>query len=421
MEKLFLYFLFFSINLPPFYFISKTLTINRIILIFVFSYLIKKTINVVLNKKIKPTLTTFPKTVVFFLLIFIIQSLSILSASNVKQFINKYEISVFFIALVFVFSRIFKKEKINFFITLIIISFIPLLIFETFLFFFPNLIKQVILPFLHPTASSLITYNIERGRNFVESFNFFLIPLLIYKVYTENKLFKLLLLSFLIYLILFLSIVSNFRLYLLLVIINLLISSVYFKKSTAVRISFFLTIIVFATLMSGVRIFSKSNIIDRFLLENQTDIKTLSGRINFWKKSIEIGLSHPLLGVGLGNYPEYFSKEITSLRFSTINKNIMAGIIQVYDDPHNIFMSIFSETGFIGLLVFLMMFSYLIKLDFHFLLFKSSLQNKNLSTIKTSFIISFWSLILYSFINPSNSMRFYFLLIISRIIIDKLS
>jgi len=129
-------------------------------------------------------------------------------------------------------------------------------------------------------------------------------------------------------------------------------------------------------------------------------------------------MSYPLFGVGLGNYSEYFTKEITDLRFSTVNKNITSGSIQVYDDPHNVFFSFFAETGFFGLTTLLIILVFFSKQDLLIFFKKNKSQN---DLLRIAFLLSFWSLILYSLINPANSMRFYFLLATSRIVADKLS
>lgn len=60
---------------------------------------------------------------------------------------------------------------------------------------------------------------------------------------------------------------------------------------------------------------------------------------------------------------------------------------------HNIFGLILSETGFVGLFIFLLIILWFIKQDF--LLFKNN-DNKE----KKALAIAFWCLFLYGFFNP---------------------
>ncbi|MEK4004778.1 O-antigen ligase family protein [Paenibacillus sp. FSL H3-0333] len=67
-------------------------------------------------------------------------------------------------------------------------------------------------------------------------------------------------------------------------------------------------------------------------------------RLGLWRVGLDMTLSNPLFGVGLGNFPIYF--------FDYLKTNLL--IVNPY--THNLFLKVSSETGVIGLLLFLNIF-----------------------------------------------------------------
>jgi O-antigen ligase len=65
---------------------------------------------------------------------------------------------------------------------------------------------------------------------------------------------------------------------------------------------------------------------------------SIQARVSYWRTAFDMGLSHPLLGVGLGNY-ENLARRFQSLPNYT-------------RDPHNIWLKFFAETGLVGLALF---------------------------------------------------------------------
>ena len=63
------------------------------------------------------------------------------------------------------------------------------------------------------------------------------------------------------------------------------------------------------------------------------------GRVGIWKATLKSAIHHPLLGVGVGNFPS-----ILKLNPSAIKAGASA---------HNIYLNFLAETGIFGLLIFL--------------------------------------------------------------------
>jgi len=147
--------------------------------------------------------------------------------------------------------------------------------------------------------------------------------------------------------------------------------------------------------------FLKESFIDRILFaEESRDIKPINFRKNQIFKSLEVGRIS-FLGAGLGNYydnlsnQEKFSNSLLS-SFNPLNQGAQEYV-------HNIFGLIISESGYISLLIFLLILSYFIKTDLKILL-----ENKN-NYKKKLIIISFWSLFSYGLFNPAIPASYQFL------------
>jgi putative inorganic carbon (HCO3(-)) transporter len=75
--------------------------------------------------------------------------------------------------------------------------------------------------------------------------------------------------------------------------------------------------------------------------ESMGDDKTSIQRLNYWKHGWEMMKDHPLLGVGYFNFLPYYDLHY---------RNDM--ILRKAQLPHNIFIQVGTDTGFIGLAVF---------------------------------------------------------------------
>jgi tetratricopeptide (TPR) repeat protein len=98
---------------------------------------------------------------------------------------------------------------------------------------------------------------------------------------------------------------------------------------------------------------SSSTDITQQYLYRLSDSKTLESRILFWKNAMQMSKEHPLLGVGLGNWPIQFPKY-------GLNNFTEYGIVNgenTLQRPHNDFIWILCETGILGLLAYLILFA----------------------------------------------------------------
>ncbi len=93
-------------------------------------------------------------------------------------------------------------------------------------------------------------------------------------------------------------------------------------------------------------------------------------RVSLWKNSVKIIASHPVSGVGLGNW------KIISPAYGIGSASYMSTGVIRFVHPHNDFLFIASELGILGLLVFLVFIGWLF-----FYAFKLSARAENKTTL----------------------------------------
>ncbi len=111
---------------------------------------------------------------------------------------------------------------------------------------------------------------------------------------------------------------------------------VLFHKKSGKKLPFvILTIFVLA----GLLFFLQPQWHERFL--SIFDLQGNMVRINLWNAAYRIFQDHPLIGTGLGNFPAVFP-------------DYMEGPVKnTHPTPHNLFFNILSDTGLVGLAVFI--------------------------------------------------------------------
>jgi len=82
------------------------------------------------------------------------------------------------------------------------------------------------------------------------------------------------------------------------------------------------------------------------LSQYQSD-DTWSGRLSNWQGARKVIASHPILGVGAGNYAEAALDYSESVQAHSVRKEKLSGV------AHNIFLSVASQSGLVGLILFL--------------------------------------------------------------------
>jgi O-antigen ligase len=96
-------------------------------------------------------------------------------------------------------------------------------------------------------------------------------------------------------------------------------------------------------------------------LERQMDLsqlqseETWSGRWSLWQGSLDVIASHPILGVGAGNFSEAAIEYSESVQIHSATSGEVAGL------THNIFLSVASQLGLVGLILYLGILFFLFK------------------------------------------------------------
>jgi len=324
------------------------------------------------------------------------QSLSAITAMNWVSFIELANRFMFGI-IIYVVGCYFLKSKKAIWIMLLSLfaSIVIITIYQFIIFFYPSQFNRYLLPILYEPYLEVIDNYYALNKLFVDIFNPAFGALILFLFYFYRNFVKRIGLIVLFGSLIFFSIVSNFRTHAL-----MLITSVIFElfilfrgrgKIPVVMVLMGIAMISIATF----NLISQTTI-DRLFLPTISDYATLSSRTEMWALSTEMGLSSPLFGVGIGNFYDNFpNKKI--FKNSLIDwKNAEERVVII--DPHNIFFSTFAQTGFLGLFALIFMLFTFIKNDIQF--FKEN------DLMFTTISICFWSLFLYSLLNPAISLQY---------------
>jgi len=219
----------------------------------------------------------------------------------------------------------------------------------------------------------------------------------------------------------FLSVLSNFRTRI--VLITYITSSFayiswkYFKKNklntALIKKGFyvFLSILITAIYLSY-QLFGFT-IIDRLLLKESDSFGSIQYRIQSTKTALMAFTVSPIIGVGLGNYGLYnrYQKQsatITKNQYRSDYNNAMKYT------THNFITQSLAETGITGTILLIGFFLHSFKLDLDSIKRLSYSRNYN----KVPFIISFWSIFIIMFLNPSHTINIIGWLLFTRALID---
>lgn len=412
------YFSLFLIVLPPISLLFGGFslhTLAKFIWLFLF-------INILYRALFKKENIQNNTLLILFSLFFVSQSVSVLSAREPLAFLSAYEDLVFTALFVFLSVNLVKKSGDLYIVTAILLFGAIFSVFvQLFILFLPQVFLSLGNFFLHKGYLDLIALNLERKRVYLETYDEALIPIILYFLFYEpkglagffkrNRRLKRVLLSSIFFLISVLSFASNFRTRFLMFLFglgsSLLIFGSGFKKHWPIVFSLFVLFIFLFRILSQTVGFT---VVDRFLLESKReDVMTVTGRIERWKKAFEIGVSAPLIGVGLGNYYDYLdpSMKKTFSLFKQVNKEFEFAALH----PHNIFFRLFAETGMFGLGTFLILLSYFVVQDIKIIKGKDQLSK--------AFVLSFWTLFVYAIFNPSFTTRFQATFWLLRVLISR--
>lgn len=349
---------------------------------------------------------------IILVLYFLGQSLSVIYSSDILLFWKSYH-NVIINIIIFTLSYfiISSNEKSSKIIDkFILFTGITLIIFELVFFLFSNYLVPLLSFILQKEIMDSYLTNIARGRYTLELNTELFLPFLLAGVFVEGIKTdgrKRILLFLITLILIYSSILSNFRSRVVELIFALLaFSLIYYHQLKKILRSlshrFLLSLFCFGLVtiiyvaVSTSDTLNSFNIVDRFLLQSDKgDLSTVEFRINSAYKSVEMFQSSPVFGIGLGNYVN-FASSTENWGFYLVNQGYEKAYQEaVQSSPHNIFMQTLSETGFVGILTFVLILGFFLKRDFNIL----SRKNKPLGLIG-AYIISSWSIIIYTLFNP---------------------
>jgi O-antigen ligase len=259
--------------------------------------------------------------------------------------------------------------------------------------------------------------NFQRNRVYLEAYDEIFVPFLFYFLMSEKNGKKSLWFLFIFIGITIFSFISNIRIRFLMLIVSL-IASVIFLGRYLKKFLWLLFLVLLMFYFSYLALIKSKGytVLERVLLENKyEDVLTVSTRLERWVKAVEMGLSSPLLGVGLGNYYDNLESSMKRPTYPSllIQKEKEAELGTLH--PHNIFFNALAETGGLGLASLLLLFLYFLVRDIK-IFFKKYKED----LFVRSFIMSFWTLFLAAFFNPSTTVNFYVVFWFLRVAIERL-
>lgn len=344
---------------------------------------------VVKNKNTKPLL-------IFFLIYFAFQTISIVNAFSLGDFVHDYK--NIFIGGMFIFITVFAKENIRNLNSRIVSILLAAGIFNFFyqllIFFLPDLFKTLGGIFVYSGHLSLVFANMQRGRIFIETYDEILIPFIFIFFLKMKKNKRNILFIFLLFMMVILpSFLSDFRTRILMLVFSFSASIIIFQRIKLFRLLIFSFLIVVVYLAYFILNSTYGySFVDRLNFQSQTqDVETIDFRIRNIFYSYELAIKNPLTGVGLGNY--YANLPIQKINFSDPN-NPSSELAIASQNPHNIFAQILSETGFLSIFFYVFMLCYFLISDL------KNIRLKKFNEYSKAFIISFWTLFVYSLFNP---------------------
>jgi len=294
------------------------------------------------------------------------------------------------------------KRNINKIISMILLAGGINIAIEFAIYFFPSLVFTYLQPLIYDKVWQSFIAQYNRQRYFSNFLMEIFIPFILYRLINSYNIRSKFLYSGYLGAVSFFAYASNWRTKLLVLFFSFFSSSYIFIKKKSIIFIFILGLLVILKLSDVVSINTVGfNTLDRIInfdtFRSESKDAVLS-RFAYWKEAYEISLSSPFLGIGLGNYFDHSQIMKTSSIF--------------IDNPHNYFMSVLVDTGFIGLLFFCLLILYFIYFDIQSLRLNQPLQQV--------FIIAFWSLFVFSLLNPQDFFYYYFLFWLFRGVIYKL-
>lgn len=385
------------VRLPPFYIFplvkSAFLTshsLSRVVVVGLFAWLILHRDYIRFNR-------AQVNLIYLFLGYLFIHSISVLGAVNYDAFLLRYK-DVVFPGLFLVASLAYMRSKVNF-ILVMVISLVLNFGYQAIAYLWPSIYSLIGNSLIYEGHREFVAFNLARGRVFIETYDEVVFPFLfvsgfygLIKNKTARKVLPLL--------IIFPTLLSNFRSRLLMLVVGVMLTGLaWFKSWKAVIGIMMVGLVVFMSSDAiSLRLWGFS-MVDRVLLKsNYDDIQSLTSRWQGINHSFELGLSYPVTGIGLGNYFDFLPTYTRNSVFSL--SNYYGGVWISSLNPHNIFAQIVAETGLLGLCYYLIMLCIFVRTDW--LVYRRQKRND----FAVASVIAFWTLFSYSLFNPTTTLTY---------------
>jgi len=313
-----------------------------------------------------------------------ISSLSILSAQNIDAFIGRYKDFVIGILAFYTFY-LFRKEEKKIAFSLLITM--PVMILYQLILLYGGSLNDFLIPLIYQRHFDILSYNLDRGRIYVDSYDEAFIPLIVTVTAFRSK-GKTLLSLLLVSLLSFLAFIANFRTRIGMLFIGLLGSFVVANRKVTHRTFGIFLVLAICGIVTGIIAAYVSGAVfyERFILTDEENIVTIDSRYDQVNMALLMGFASPF-GVGLGNYYD----NLPNNKFKSLSPPPAANI-SAREYIHNNVATIIAESGYIAFGLFVLLLLKFMQSDF------KTMQEKN--NYKRAFVFAFWSLFFYGFFNP---------------------
>jgi len=401
------------------------------IALFLNLFICKTWLRIKFNFKRNRTLTNLLIISSFF---FVTQTLSVImiSRESIPNFLNRFDEVIFFYICPFILINYLNKVNSTkfFLIKLIIFGSVINIVVQIIMLFFP-IFFSYLLEFTNQSALSSIIFDINRNRINYESYDEAIIPVIVWlliRKYSKNQQLINIFFFFLLTMIVYFSFVSGYRVRVLVLTmsfigaVSMILIMLKYQNISDKKVFFLIkmfSFVVFSVLIYGTLFKVNYLSLQRFINPQIQDFQTINSRYENWKLAYLLGSSNLTFGVGLGNIYQYVPNQVKSFKFSHLVDNDY--FLKNISDSHNIFLTIFAETGLLALLCFVALFLNFVYYDYIFIREQIFNRHNNLRSeeffFTFAFIISFWVLSIYSLITPIFTIKYITYFWLLRIII----
>lgn len=352
------------------------------------------------------------------MLVFITFSISVVNANNLSAFVRDFEGLLF--AVMFYFNTLYMinayKERFVwiFFATIMSAKAISV-VDEFFLFFSRKLYFQIGEIFLYQSQIDFLQANSFRDRLYLNKFNEIIIPIVFFVLTTTKK--NLIKAGSFLFIISIgtLALFSGWRIRLLAYFIGMIesirwfLQSNYSSKTKQLLILFAIsTLVLFYFGNSYMYETTGYSTLGRLLLEESEDVSALTSRLNFFNKSIDLFMSSPIFGIGMGQYA-YEGSDPFIKNFTTVDEyRLQQELLAV--GAHNIFFHYLAETGLLGFsaLILFILTAFFTDIRPYF--------SSKTDIKKKASIVAFWLLVLFGLFHTEKGFQYFSLLFAFRVL-----